>query len=69
MPVLDAKALETDPDGMAFLRSVIRPDFEQEQAALPRLLHKELPPFEAPPRDQAEAQRSPLRSEAAVPVG
>jgi hypothetical protein len=23
MPFLDAKALETDPDGMAFLRSVI----------------------------------------------
>ena len=26
MPCLDAKALETDPEGMAFLRSVLRPD-------------------------------------------
>lgn len=25
MPVLDAKALETDPKGMAFLLSVLRP--------------------------------------------
>ena len=35
MPFLNAKALETDPDGMAFLRSVIRPGFEQEEAASP----------------------------------
>jgi hypothetical protein len=26
MPFLDAKALETDPDGMAFLRAVLKPD-------------------------------------------
>lgn len=26
MPVLDAKALETDPKGMAFLLSVLRPN-------------------------------------------
>ena len=26
MPCLDAKALENDPDGMAFLRSVLRPE-------------------------------------------
>ena len=44
MPVLDAKALETDPDGMAFLRSVIRPDFEREPRACPPL-----------PRSQPEA--------------
>jgi hypothetical protein len=25
MPVLDAKALETDPEGMAFLRAVLGP--------------------------------------------
>lgn len=26
MPHLDAKALETDPDGMEFLRAVLRPE-------------------------------------------
>jgi hypothetical protein len=25
MPFLDAKALETDPDGLAFLRAVLKP--------------------------------------------
>ena len=25
MPVLDAKALKTDPEGLAFLRDVLRP--------------------------------------------
>ncbi len=33
MPFLDAKALDNDPDGMVFLRSVIRPNFEKEEAA------------------------------------
>ena len=32
MPVLDAKALETDPEGMAFLRSVLRPTADKEAA-------------------------------------
>ena len=32
MPVLDAKALDIDPAGMAFLRAVVRPDFEHEEA-------------------------------------
>jgi hypothetical protein len=31
MPILDAKALETDPEGMAFLRAVIRPKSEKEE--------------------------------------
>ena len=35
MPFLDAKALKTDPDGMAFLRSVISPDLEQKEPASP----------------------------------
>ena len=26
MPVLDAKALKTDPKGLAFLRAVLRPE-------------------------------------------
>lgn len=30
MPVLDARALESDPDGMAFLRAVIRPTAERD---------------------------------------
>jgi len=33
MPVLDAKALETDPEGMAFLRSVLRPTPDKEAYA------------------------------------
>ena len=36
MPFLDAKALDNDPDGMAFLRSVIRPNSAQEEAVSPR---------------------------------
>jgi hypothetical protein len=34
MPFLDAKALEIDPDGMAFLRAVIRPSSDKEEPAL-----------------------------------
>ena len=37
MPVLDAKALEIDPQGMAFLKSVLRPVPEPQ-----------VPPKEAP---------------------
>jgi hypothetical protein len=33
MPVLDATALESDPDGMAFLRAVIRPTLERGATA------------------------------------
>ena len=33
MPFLDAKALETDPEGMAFLRSVIGPHARRRKAA------------------------------------
>jgi hypothetical protein len=32
MPVLEAKAIDLDPEGLAFLRRVIRPDFERELA-------------------------------------
>ncbi len=39
MPVLDAKALEIDPQGMAFLRSVLR----QKPVAAP-IASKELAP-------------------------
>ena len=70
MPVLDAKALETDPVGMAFLRSVIRPGFEREGAVTP-------PPARRPRQPDAASDTSPVnpenvaaRSEAkdAVPV-
>ena len=66
MPFLDAKALETDPDGMAFLRSVIRPKFEKEEAASTR---SDAPPTAQPAqRDPAEPEPAPVRSEAAVAV-
>jgi hypothetical protein len=67
VPFLDAKALETDPDGMAFLRSVIRPDFAQEQAALARLPRKD-PPLEAGSADPTDAPRPPVRSESGSAV-
>lgn len=33
MPILDAKALKTDPDGMAFLRDVLGPPRSQPRFA------------------------------------
>ena len=33
MPVLDAKALKTDPEGLAFLRDVLRPAGTEKPAA------------------------------------
>ncbi len=33
MPVLDAKALKTDPEGLAFLRDVLRPAGAEKPAA------------------------------------
>jgi hypothetical protein len=44
MPVLDAKALETDPTGMAFLRSVLRQTPSTPRIASEEVLsRKELP--------------------------
>jgi hypothetical protein len=39
MPVLDAKALEVDPNGMTFLKSVLRPLVSSEvaQKEMPRI--------------------------------
>ena len=65
MPFLDAKALEIDPDGMAFLRSVIRPNFEREEAALP-VLRKETRPSETASQGQAETPKPRITSEAAT---
>jgi hypothetical protein len=69
MPFLDAKALETDPDGMAFLRSVIEPGLEKEEAALRPLLRQDLPPVAAA-HGRADALPASSRSESAeaVPV-
>ena len=70
MPFLNAKALDTDPDGMAFLRAVIRPDFEREESVLPAL-RKEPAPCEPVSQNQAETLKSPIRAEttADAPVG
>ena len=52
---------------MAFLRSVIRPNFDQEQAVLPRLRDEAL---DAAAQGQMEAPKPTIPSEAAaVPVG
>jgi hypothetical protein len=68
VPFLNAKALEIDPDGMAFLRAVIRPDFEREKAATPSL-REEPQPLKTV--GQADPPKLPARSEAAtaVPMG
>ena len=68
MPFLDAKALDTDPVGMAFLRAVIRPNFEQENAGQPPLRTEPRP---AESKDRADGPNPTLRSEAVtvLPVG
>ena len=70
VPFLDAKALETDPHGMAFLRSVIRPDFEREPdaGACPPLPRKEPEPFEPGPQGVADPPRIRPESVAAAPA-
>jgi hypothetical protein len=55
VPVLDAKALDTDPEGMAFLRAVIRPNCKREEAsASPR---KEPRPFDTLAQGEARRER------------
>jgi hypothetical protein len=70
MPFLDAKALETDPDGMAFLRAVIKPVLENEQAALRPVLRTDTPPVDAAARGKTDCLPAPLWPESAeaVPV-
>ena len=55
MPFLTAKALEIDPDGMAFLRAVIRPDYELEQTAPPRPPRPSMDPQPFEPAAQGKA--------------
>jgi len=50
---------------MAFLRSVIRPNFEREEAALPPI-RQEMRPPEAAPQAQAEAPKPRITLEAAI---
>ncbi len=71
MPFLDAKALETDPDGMAFLRSVIRPNSEQREADAAPVLRQDFSRFEVASADTVDGLLPPLPSDqvAAAPVG
>jgi hypothetical protein len=67
MPFLDAKALETDADGMAFLRSVIHPKSRLNEAA------RGSPPAAQPqaaaaPSCRVEVQPSPEPSDAPHPL-
>jgi hypothetical protein len=65
MPFLDAKALENDPDGMAFLRAVIKPGPEKDEAALRPSLRSDPLQAEASPPGRADTLSVPLRSESA----
>ena len=69
MPFLNAKALETDPEGMAFLRSVIRPTFEQEEAASPPVSRADLKRrFDPAPPAEAETAEVQLPVPTAEPL-
>jgi hypothetical protein len=65
MPFLDAKALENDLQGMAFLRAVIKPGPEKEEAAPRPSLRTDQLRAEAAAPGQADALPVPLRSELA----
>jgi hypothetical protein len=66
MPFLDAKALETDPDGMAFLRAVLRQDAGPASPARPHLERPEAAlPFEVPPLPGAAVSLGPIPREVA----
>jgi hypothetical protein len=62
VPFLNAEALNIDPDGMAFLRAVIRPDFEREEAVVPAL-RKDPAPCAPVSQNQAEPPKTPIRAE------
>ncbi len=66
MPVLDAKALDIDPEGMAFLRSVIKPEAGRTTSrAEPAARLQPAPPFEVPLPAGGKAPRRRVRREAA----
>jgi hypothetical protein len=59
MPFLDAKALETDPEGMAFLRSVIGPKSRRKKGAGTRLRATDQAHAQAAPPCRVEGQPDP----------
>jgi hypothetical protein len=68
MPFLDAKALETDPEGMAFLRAVIRPRSRRRKAApRPAQTEKGRDGGASQPC-QTEVQQGPEGSNASAPL-
>lgn len=71
MPFLDAKALETDPDGMAFLRAVLRPKVGRADP-VPSFAKpaQSRPPFEAPlpPSGEVPPGSVPREVQAQAPV-
>jgi len=56
MPFLDAKALETDPEGMAFLRSVIGQKSRRKKAAPDVSRAVGQPPAQAVPPPDPESR-------------
>ena len=69
MPFLDAKALETDPDGLAFLRAVLKPTAKRAPSdphgAAPA---ESRPPFIPPCPAQGEMPRAISREALAAPA-
>jgi hypothetical protein len=60
MPHLDAKALESDPDGMALLRDVLRPDPDVPEKPVPRTKAR-FPADRSPGSPERPARRKALR--------
>jgi hypothetical protein len=68
MPFLDAKALETDPEGMAFLRAVLGPARGQDGPGFrPAARPEPSLPFDASLPGEAEVPLGRLPREAAAP--
>ena len=66
MPVLDARALENDPEGMALLADVLRPAKAAKRRKAPR--GWPLPTHEAPPFGRERVENEPERSRVIPPV-
>jgi hypothetical protein len=67
MPFLDAKALETDPEGLAFLRAVLKPAAKRAMSDLQIAAAAEPRQAFAPPRPpQGEAPPPILREATAA---
>jgi hypothetical protein len=67
MPILDAKALETDPEGMAFLRAVLKPAAEKQGSApASDACAKPRRPFQVELPPQADMRMTPPAAETAA---